>query len=221
MPRQRSPIAGCTDYTGVSIEDITEHISQWIENLVDDLSRLDKELANVACHEHHDRCLAQEGLYYIEHFKDLFKRYCNDLTLLKKELPKGVQPRHLVIAQQLYQSVKSEDRYCAHFKMANSLDGFAPSDNLRKLLASVYAFTRDSVIDLRDLSNIASRLEALEGISSITENVSQTAMNALELKPNFFGIGLNLNYIWDKWIAPNGRKLSGIALSPVRLLRRK
>jgi len=62
-------------------------------------------------------------------------------------------------------------------------------------LDHIYAETRDQIIDYQDLSNVRYRLQALVGIPPETEREAMKDIDALELKPNFFGLGINLNHI--------------------------
>jgi hypothetical protein len=99
----------------------------------------------------------------------------------------------------LHRGSREADEMCVHFKRNHRLDALDPHDELQNLLAEAYRVTRDGVINLFDLSNLVPRLrtfatDAAESADDLTD--------ALELKPNLFGIGVNLNYFLKRLRRP-------------------
>lgn len=136
------------------------------------------------------------GIDEIDHFVDLFLRYAGEVARLANELPLGVFARHITTVRQLHESSCLEESYCVRFKQDYRLDCLNPRVEVQNALAEIYRVSRDAVINLRDLSNIISRFEVLVSAEPAS---TPSLQNALELKPNFFGIGLNFNYILDRW----------------------
>ncbi len=69
---------------------------------------------------------------------------------------------------------------------------------MRPLLDDIYAETRDEIINYADLHNVIPRLKTYIGSKLKQEDNHGLTIDdteAIELKPNIFGIGLNLNYI--------------------------
>ncbi len=180
-----------TDYTGVGIEDIIKHLSEWRENTNHAISKLESLLSQVKGHRdklyHPDQI---EG--YIIYFVDLFKRYSDELNRLIKELPLSIEQRHVEALGQLFDSSQNEERKCTVFK-TDFIQVELKDESLRHcLIDPIYEETKSVIIDYRAISNVVVRIKALVGLSN-------NNIDALELKPNLFGIGLNFNYLIKKF----------------------
>src|ERR1017187_7733995 len=109
MAHERSYLAGATDYTGVSLEDIVLHVNQWqatTEQTIVDLRKyLEKAKQQSELLEN-----PREITSFLDYFIDLFSRYLNDIGRLAREIPKGVTAAHIEIVQQLYRSSKLEEQ---------------------------------------------------------------------------------------------------------------
>ena len=90
------------------------------------------------------------------------------------------------------------------FKRAYRLDALYSPDKVQAIFAEVYALCRDEVINLKDLSNVVPRLKTYVD-DSVPAAPSAPASNALELKPNFMGVGINLNYLIERWLSRRKR----------------
>lgn len=192
-------MAGMTDYTGVPLDDIVAHFREWSSSLalaVDMLGNIRQRLVAFG-----DDPAARDGVELVDYFIDLFTRYGGDFDRLLSEMPEGVQEKHVEAVRQLFESAKLEEGTCVEFKRYHHLDALSPSNRVQNVLAEVYRLTRDEVINLKDLSNVVPRLRAYVGAAPAPRQQIGTAANALELKPNFMGIGLNLNYIIDRWFS--------------------
>jgi hypothetical protein len=187
-------MAGMTDYTGVDLPDILSHLSGWASALSETLA--DAKGARNELAQLPDSAERRDGEDYALFFEDLLTRYAADVARLSAELPAGVHPHHVVTARQLYRSAESEERRCVSFKQRNRLDVRSDADPPIAQLSRLYRSTRDMLIDLKDMSNLAYRLEALAGAP---QSKAPTKVDAFELKPNFFGIGLNLNHLIERW----------------------
>ncbi len=192
MARVRSIFAGTTDYTGVPLADIVEHLEAWVENTEDSIKQLESLRAEVASAEGR-LTSAQAVLSYIDYFVGLFSRYKNDLTRLADELPRGVTLGHIETVHQLVRSAAREDERTVIFKR-REIEVALPDESMRGTLDEVYAQTREMLLDYADLDNVEKRLQALVG-TAITAAQGENHLDALELKPNLFGVGLNLNYL--------------------------
>jgi len=164
MPRERSLIAGMTDYTGVALADILAHFRGWQGGLRDSVSVLGNIRKRLAALEADPR--VYDGLDTVDGFVDLFERYTNDFERLLVEMPTGVHPRHIETVRQLYQSAVLEEGNCVAFKREYRLDALSDRDRVQNIFAEVYRLTRDELINMKDLSNVASRLKALLGVAA-------------------------------------------------------
>lgn len=191
MTYERHYLVGMTDYTGVSLHDILDPLRQW-ERVTDKaVTRLNEHLIQVRRDKERLKN-AKEVVNYCLFFQDLFGRYLFDIRRLIKELPAGVKEGHVEIVRQLFQSAKSEDDVCVRFKndwVYKSL----PDESMRPLLDRIYADTRDILMDYRDFSNLVPRLKTFVG-----DEPPREVLNDFHLKPNFFGVGVNLNRIFAR-----------------------
>ena len=191
--------AGDTDYTGVGLDDILAHLRAWRDGLEQAdliLGNIRKRLANFG-----QSPLVCDGLEYLDSFRDLFSRYHSDLERVVRELPLAVRRRHVETLRQLFESSRSEENYCVRFKQRHHLDALSESNSVQMTLGEIYAFTRDEVVNLRDIGNLVHRLEAF-----VTDEVSLGSSAVIDLKPNFMGVGVNLNHVWERWGLPRWRR---------------
>lgn len=192
-----------TDYTGVTLADILAHFRDWQVGLQDSVAVLGNIRTRLESAGPDPRI--SDGLETIDAFIDLFDRYLDDFERLLKEMPRGVLPRHIETVRQLYESAAFEEGQCVAFKRNYHLDALQDRDRVQNIFAEVYRLTRDELIDMKDLSNVVSRLRAVAVTPGEVAAPSDSAVNALELKPNFFGVGLNLNWMIDRWRDRNKR----------------
>lgn len=199
MSRPRSIFAGDTDYTGVPLADVLDQFVAWRGALREDIQAnrkiLDRLLEQPPSHQ------VRAGQEFCEHFVDLFERFIGDFERLMSELPAGVRTRHIETVSQMYRGARDADGTCVAFKRDHHLDALSPSNRTQNILAEFYRLNRDAVINLFDLSNVVPRLRTfVDDTSAPAVNPTESsAVNALELKPNFFGIGINFNWLID-WV---------------------
>jgi hypothetical protein len=199
VTRPRSLFAGGTDYTAVPLDDILAHLEDWRDALRQDIEVNRNVLSRLL--ERPPSPQVRGGQEFSEYFIDLFERFIGDFDRLVSEIPSGVRSRHVEITSQVYRGARDADRVCVAFKRDYRLDALSPSDRTQNILAELYRLNRDAVIDLFDLSNVVSRLRTYvdDTLSVASANIDSRAINALELKPNFFGVGVNLNWVID-WL---------------------
>ena len=156
---KRSIVAGKTDYTNVTLPDIVADIHDWSRACDAVSAHL------VLCRNE----IVQQGQSpaeriaerFIDHFLGLMSRYQRDLDRLAAELPNGVQQHHIEIATQLHKSAYAEERVCADFVRDLNLQPQDCRKAFREALEDAYLCARESVIDMRDLGNLVTRLRAL------------------------------------------------------------
>jgi hypothetical protein len=203
MARKRSIMAGMTDYTGVPVEDITAHIADWhreTTTVIEALRSYKTQVQNSASSFDSPRAI----LAYLDYFIDLFRRYASEFARLEEELPVSIEQRHVATVANLYKSACHEENYCRDFERKH-IERELKDELLRPLLDSIYQDTAGMLADYWDLSNLVPRLESLSGSRRDTGQVDEGMLDALELKPNFFGLGVNFNLILRRmW---NWRKL--------------
>jgi hypothetical protein len=188
MVRSRSMIAGDTDYTGVSMNDILSHLRDWRQMTTDTVATLQKLRDSV---RQNPQIFEEpkEVEAYLNYFCDLFNRYAFDFGRLVMELPGGVQEAHVEIVRQLYESSRFEENHCVEFKR-EFITHALKNEQARPALDTIYAETRDTVIDYKDLSNLVPRLRTFVG--------SRPSEPILQVKPGAWGISLDLRQVWAR-----------------------
>jgi hypothetical protein len=196
MARQRSEIAGGTDYTGVSLGDIYEHLRQWRESTNKLIQKLAKYKSQVII-EQNKIDYAYDVIDFIELSIDLFSRFLSDYDRLLAQIPRGVTEIHIEIISQIVTRSDYHERSCVQFKQ-DHIEKNLRDESMRPLLDQIYAETRGEVINYSDLHNVIPRLKTYIGSKFKGDDRHRLTVDdtdVLELKPNVFGIGLNLNYV--------------------------
>jgi len=156
MVFERNILPGTTDYTGVPMEDILEHLKDWLINT-------DLVIKNIS--EEREKVKAKDTLFedsegilsYCDYFVELFSRYRNDLVRLNKEMPVAVTQSHLEIIHQLYRSSRNEAPSAIEFK-TEWISHRLPHNEVRPILDQIYKNARHLFEYFRDLPNLAQRL---------------------------------------------------------------
>jgi hypothetical protein len=131
-------------------------------------------------------------LDFIDHFLELFTLYVGDFDRLMIELPDGARETHLDIILQIRRRSAREEDLCILFSH-DHINHPIKDESVRWLLDGVYREVRWTLIDYWDLGNLVSRLKTFVG--SVPSKPILHDTDVLELKPNVFGIGLNLNHL--------------------------
>jgi hypothetical protein len=204
----RSAIAGDTDYTGTTLEDLQRNLFDWrndTEVTIDELYMLRDQVI-----ENSGRIDRSENvLEFIDLIAEGLEKILVDLERLIEELPVSVEPRHPELVKQLASLGKELEAVCLDFKYEH-INKSLKDEDLRFLLDGVYKQPRSQLLDYRDLSNLAYRLKTFVGTRPITGNISIDDVDVFELKPNVCGFGINLNHVIKRalnlWRARSSRK---------------
>jgi hypothetical protein len=191
MSRKRSFIAGGTDYTGYTLDVILDDLVSLRDFTRESITKLKSFAKNV---KRQDAKIEGSDyvIGYINFFIDLFQRYLGDFERLIRELPEGVRPRHIEIVDQIHQSSVFEEQRCIKFKYDYVEN--QGEEQLSSLLSSIYYYSRQLLIDYKDLSNLNLRLKTFVSTGE-PQPSHEEALKSIELKPNFYGIGINFNHI--------------------------
>lgn len=185
-------LAGMTDYTGADQKDILRELDFFIaytEKGVEELSELrDKVVISKNEFDHPGSILD-----HIDDFSNRFGRYVNELKRARGEIEISVEDRHVKIINNLYSNCDFDENDCRRFKDENICISLKNED-FRPVVDKIYEVTMGVAVDYRNLSNLRACLETFVGTKfTKDEKLLVTANNIVDLKPNFFGIGLNLN----------------------------
>jgi len=198
MTRQRSMLRGGTDYTGVPLEDIYEHLKEWRESTSELLRNLNKYKSEVIENEQKIEH-AHAIINFIAISIDLFNRFLSDFDRILVEVPYQVTESHIEIISQIYRRSELHEQSCVRFTQ-DHIEKSLRNESMRPLLDAIYADTRDEIVNYSDLSNVIPRLRTYigHGLKKSRRRLSTDDIEVLELKPNIFGIGLNLNNLIKK-----------------------
>jgi hypothetical protein len=133
---------------------------------------------------------------FIDSSIDLFGHFLNDWDRILEEVPSEVTAAHIDMLSQILSASEYHEKYCVDFKHEH-IEHDLRDESMRPLLDEIYAETRDEVINYSDLHNAIPRLKTYLGKSLEKEKHGLTIEDSeiLELKPNIFGIGVNINYL--------------------------
>jgi hypothetical protein len=205
MAIQKSIFAGMDDYTGAEISDIIQEVDNFIantESAVEELSTLKVEVnSKIEKFDSPDALIE-----HIDIFSSKFQRYLIELRRVRGEICKSIENRHVETINYLSNICQSDEKTCRDFKNENICKSLK-DESVRRIIDRIYEVTMGVAIDYWNLSNLRACLERFVGtVFNQSESAADTANQIIDLKPNLFGIGLNLNNaikfvpkMWNKW----------------------
>jgi hypothetical protein len=220
MPVKRSALAGLTNYSGASLEDVIDQLRQW-RGMIDETFAVLGECRSALDTSERG---ALQGLDDVSRFVGFslawFTSFAANLDRLVAELPVAVLPAHDELIGQMLAERAAQERYCIDFR--NRRERLPRED--AEIAEKAYVEARSALVDLLDLDNVRVRLRTFVGVVSPSHGASDS-LKALELKPNVFGVGLNVNYIigwlrrWRRHYCTRARKGATGSTQPVTVRR--
>jgi len=193
MALPRSPFAGDTNYFGATIQDFVAHLNDWRKMTQEAIDELNKLRADVVVKQ--NRLDDPVGvLDFIDYMVNQFQRFINDFDRIIRELPSSVEERHVDLIRRLAQHGQTLDQSCVQFKQ-DYIRRPMKDERLRPLIDTVYSEARSMTIDYADLFNLLGQLKTFVGTRVESQQLSIDDVDVLELKPNVFGVGVNLNHL--------------------------
>lgn len=195
----RSMIAGMTDYSNQSFEDMILDLEEWIQNLKEVAEALPRNVQRLKELQYWEKVDPNfQGLvgYSIKFFETSIKEFSD----IVKEIKQEVRVDHVTRIRGLCKTAIDLDFDYGriwHQKYQDKEYG----DTRFSLVEGLYQQGRLMAIDMRDLCNLADRINDFVGKKS---EQKPDAMDMLELKPNFFGMGINLNELINKFFRKKG-----------------
>jgi hypothetical protein len=205
MAIQKSILAGMDDYTGAELSDILSEIDHFISYTERSIGEL--PVLRLKVDQEPEKFDSPTDLIeYIDDFKNKFKRYLIELRRVRGEVGKSIENRHVETIGNLFVSSEFDEKDCRRFKNDNICRSLK-DESVRPIVDRIYEVTMSVAVDYRNLSNLRACLERFVGtVFNQNESAVDTANQYIELKPNIFGIGLNLNNVikivpklWNKW----------------------
>jgi hypothetical protein len=196
-PREKSMVrglfAGGTDYSHQSFEDILTDLGQWVTSLKETSDNLRNNIKKLEISGYWKK-VDPDFTYLIHYSMKFFDTSIQEFSEILEDIKKEVRPDHIRRLNALYKAASRLDIDYGriwHQEYKNKEYGNKEFIFVEK----IYSEGRSMAIDMRDLSNLSSRLRDFIGKKSI-DNLngdSQENIDLLELKPNIFGLGINLN----------------------------
>jgi len=192
MAIQRSILAGMTDYTGAELKDIIEELDIFIsltKRSIKELSNLDIKVQQAP--EKFD--FPNDIIDHINEFNNKFSRYLIELRRVREEVENSIETRHVESIKNLFINSQFDETACRRFKNDNICRSLK-DESVRPIVDKIYEVTMGVAVDYRNLSNMKACLERFVGTAfKKNESAIEAADKIFDLKPNVFGIGLNLN----------------------------
>ena len=189
----RGLFAGFTDYSHQSFEDIVTDLNNWVKSLKETSEKLLKniELLEKTGYLKKVDYDFKNIVYYSIKF---YGTSIQEISEILEDIRNEVRSDHVTKLNALYKTARELNLDYGkiwHQEYQNKEYG----NNEFILVEEIYSEGRDMAIDMEDLSNLSSRLSDFIGKKSIgkSEEDKQPNIDLLELKPNFFGLGINLN----------------------------
>lgn len=202
MAIQRSIIAGMTDYTGAEQTDLSEELDHFISDTEKSFESL-KDLKTKVNQALEKFDAPDDLIDHIEKYQSKFRRYLIDLRRVRGEIETSIEDRHVATINNLFMSSQYDETSCRRFKNDNICKSLK-DESVRPIVDRIYEVTMGVAVDYRNLSNMKACLERFVGTKfKNNETAIDTADKIIDLKPNIFGIGLNLNnaikYVPNLW----------------------
>jgi len=178
---------------GAKLDDIQLHLIRLRSETEETIGVLDECLAETIKNRSQVNNVEEIG-FFIECMAEEMQRFSNVFERLISELPTAVEPKHLRMLQEIVDYSKDLDHVCLEFKRQH-IEAQLKDESLRWLIDRIYKESRSQILTFKSLSGLVINLETFVGTTGHDHSVSVDDIDAFELKPNFFGIGINLNYI--------------------------
>lgn len=188
MPR--ASIAGATDYSHQSFEDMVSDLEYLVQRLKRASRIFDitiKKLKKVNYWDKVDidfQCL----LAYATKFHETS---IQEISEILSEIQDEVRPDHITRIDRLGKTaIELNIDYGKVWHQQYQNKEYGNKDF--KLVETLYGEGRQMAVDMIDLRNLVKRLQDFIGKKTKPKQVKQSFLDIIKLEPNWFGIGLNL-----------------------------
>lgn len=196
MPR--GELAGMTDYRHQTFEDMVSDLRKWVNSLEEAIRNVNQtveKLEEVGYWDGVPYDFKATVAYSVKFYKTSVEEINDMLVQFGKEVKSG----HVVRIKRLSRLASELNRdYGTGWNRDYGRKEYGKAEF--KLVEKIYEEGRGMAIDMLDLSNLAERLEDFVGTKG--ENVSggKKRIPWLIMKPNFYGIGLDLRKMKLRWL---------------------
>ena len=194
----RSLFAGTTDYSPQSFDDLLLDLEAWAKNLKETSAFLPANIKKLKESKYWDKVDIdfQNILHYSIKFYDTS---IGEITEILGELQEEIRPDHITRIHRLCQTAsKLSLRYGRIWHQEYHDKEYGNKDF--RAVEELYEQGRSMAIDMMDLSNLAARLGDFVGKKNRKKPKTRHDSDVFELKPNFYGLGVNLKELIKKFI---------------------
>jgi hypothetical protein len=191
-------IAGMTDYSHQTFDDMFLDLQVWIKNLEEVTTIISKNIRKLKELEYWKKVDSDfQGI--VQYSLKFYDTSIKEISEILSEIQQEVKVHHVKRIRNLYKTATDLDIRYGEIWHNRYEDKDYDNKNFR-LVEELYEQGRGMAIDMRDLSNLAGRLEDFVGRKGKIKTKIGDNVDMLELKPNFFGLGINLNEVIRKFI---------------------
>ncbi|MCH7827204.1 MAG: hypothetical protein IIC75_04400 [Bacteroidetes bacterium] len=194
----RSIIAGLTDYSAQTIGEMSDDLQEWNSYLSEVCSRLNKIINELKESGYWEKAY-YNFCEFVLHCIDFYERSNEEIKEIRSEIQNEIQMHHVSRLRTIGMKADELNREIGklwHREYPNNMKDYTNPDFLK--VETLYGKSRDAVANLLDLINLASRLQDFVGKKRGGDSKSVDLNEIVELKPNFMGLGININALIKK-----------------------
>lgn len=186
--------AGTSTFNGASIDEVLTYLRESLKSTLSAIRELER-----LRHRCNDELCDQAEIGRVDAFAERLIRNLGEsaanLQRLVTEIPRGVLAAHVELLEQTYIAANRHETTAARMMDDLRYDPSISSEQANWFIERVFSVAREMFVDHQDLPNLAGRLRTFVGVPLEHPSVSPNALHMLELKPNVFGLGINLNAV--------------------------
>lgn len=185
----RSLIIGDTDYSRQTLSDIIIDLNDYLSNIERINSFFLKTIEELSKNEYWKKEVSHDFRIMVNQSIQLFTTSLNELNEIIIEVRTEIRKDHINRIINIGKSAK--EMWKKYGKIWHNHYPYKDFDDVNfKLIEQMYYKGRDMLGDMFDLLNLGERLRDFEG------GKSNKTDSIIEIKPNFYGIGVNLRALF-------------------------
>jgi len=192
----RSLIAGTSDYSHQSFDDMVSDLKTWVKDLRQTSNTLKINVRKLKALKYWDK-IPIDFTALIQYSIKFYNTSIQEIFEIVKEIQEEVRSDHVNRIRTLGKTASKLNLGYGeiwHQKYGNK----EYNNKYFKLVEELYKEGRGMAIDMIDLSNLAARLE--DFIGKKTKSKQKAWYDIFELKPNILGLGINFNKLIEKFV---------------------
>lgn len=203
MPR--SELAGMTDYRHQEFEDMLSDMKKWVNSLEETIGIMEQTVEKLKEVGYWEEWVPYDFRALVAYSMKFYKTSVEEINDMLVQFRKEVKSGHVVRVKRLGKLAAEINR---DFGLAWNRDYGRKEYGKEefKLVERIYQDGRNMAVDMLDLGNLAERLEDFVGTKGEIADEGKRKIPWLIIKPNFYGIGVDLRKIKLRWLVDIIRK---------------